>query len=267
ARVRRRRFPRRGRAGRNGMGSPYSSWRPHIAVTRAWLATISSGVPVGAQIAWLSNSSSGWPLEVTRVAAVTNCALTHGPFAAGGGGSAQPATSHGAGIVTLGWPLTVTRGFGAVACAWPPCEQSTLAPTWMRKPGIVHLLRRHQRAVVDRHRGTREHHGGALAVRDRDADVVDQDHRAGGALDQDAAGRPRHVADGDAVLQPRLQYQAGTDGIAGQRQRGHFRRAAPEAAAPDRVIRIALLKFHPHARADLRHHVHAALLAGERHAR
>jgi hypothetical protein len=79
-------------------------------------------------------------LEVTRVAAVTNCAVTHGPFAPGGGGSAQPATSHGAGIVTLGWPLTVTRGFGTVACACPPCEQSTLTPTWMRKPGIVHLL-------------------------------------------------------------------------------------------------------------------------------
>ena len=31
-----------------------------------------TGVPVGMQVAWLSNRSRGWPLEVTRVAAVTN---------------------------------------------------------------------------------------------------------------------------------------------------------------------------------------------------
>src|SRR6185312_7978120 len=51
------------------------------------------------------------------------------------------------------------------------------------------------------------------------------------------------------------------------RQRRHFRRAAPEAADPDRIIRVALLELDPHAGADLRHHVHAALLAGDRHAR
>ena len=52
-----------------------------------------SGVPVGAQMAWLSSSSTGCPFDVTRVAAVTHCAVTHGPLAAGGGGSAQPATT------------------------------------------------------------------------------------------------------------------------------------------------------------------------------
>jgi hypothetical protein len=31
-----------------------------------------SGVPVGAQIAWLSSNNSGCPFEVMRVAAVTN---------------------------------------------------------------------------------------------------------------------------------------------------------------------------------------------------
>src|SRR5690348_7427314 len=112
---------------------------PHIAVARIWLATTSNGVPVGTQIAWLSNNSNGCPLEVTRVAAVTNCALTQGPFAPGGGGSAQPTINHGAAIVTVGWPLTITRGFGVVGCACPACEQSTLAPTWRTKPGIVHL--------------------------------------------------------------------------------------------------------------------------------
>jgi hypothetical protein len=53
----------------------------------------SKGVPVGTQIAWLSSRSNGWPFENTRVAHVTNCAVTHGPFAAGGGGNAQPATT------------------------------------------------------------------------------------------------------------------------------------------------------------------------------
>lgn len=85
-----------------------------MALTRIWLATISKGVPVGAQIAWLSKQSSGCPLEVTRVAALTNCAVTQGPLAAIGGGSTQPAISHGPGIATVGCPLTVTRGLGTL---------------------------------------------------------------------------------------------------------------------------------------------------------
>jgi hypothetical protein len=52
-----------------------------------------SGVPVGAQIAWLSSNSSGWPFEVMRTAELTNCAVTHGPLPLGGGGMAQPATT------------------------------------------------------------------------------------------------------------------------------------------------------------------------------
>jgi len=71
-------------------------------------------VPVGTHNAWLSSSSSGCPLEVIRVAEVTNCAVTQGPFAAGGGGSAHPATTYGDAIVTVGCPLTVTRGFTTV---------------------------------------------------------------------------------------------------------------------------------------------------------
>jgi hypothetical protein len=73
-----------------------------MAVTRAWQATINSGVPVGAQIAWLSWHNSGCPFDVTRVAELTNCAVTHGPFAPGGGGSAQPATIHGPDSATVG---------------------------------------------------------------------------------------------------------------------------------------------------------------------
>lgn len=73
-----------------------------MALVRVWQATAISGVPVGAQMAWLSWQSSGCPFEVTRVAELTNCALTQGPFAPGGGGRLQPATSHGPDIVTVG---------------------------------------------------------------------------------------------------------------------------------------------------------------------
>jgi len=46
-----------------------------------------------------------------------NCAVTHGPLPAGGGGKAQPATTYGPVIVTVGCPITVTRGLGTVGCA------------------------------------------------------------------------------------------------------------------------------------------------------
>jgi hypothetical protein len=72
------------------------------------------GVPVGAQIAWLENTSNGWPKEVTRVEPTVNCAVTHGPLPAGGGGKAHPATTQGALSVTVGCPLTSTRGLGTV---------------------------------------------------------------------------------------------------------------------------------------------------------
>jgi hypothetical protein len=51
------------------------------------------GVPVGAQMDWLSKSKRGCPFEVMRVAAVMNWPVTHGPLAAGGGGNVQPATT------------------------------------------------------------------------------------------------------------------------------------------------------------------------------
>jgi hypothetical protein len=109
-----------------------------MALARVWQATMTSGVPVGAQIAWLSWHSSGCPFDVTRVAELVNCAVMHGPFAAGGGGSAQPAIIHGPDNATVGWPLTSTRGLGTIACAWPAWVQITVAPTCSRNPGIVH---------------------------------------------------------------------------------------------------------------------------------
>jgi len=80
------------------------------------------GVPVGAQIAWLSRRRTGTPLTVTRVAEVMNCAVTQGPFAAGGGGNEHPATTYGELIVTTGCPLTSTRGLGVVGVAVPAWE-------------------------------------------------------------------------------------------------------------------------------------------------
>jgi hypothetical protein len=91
----------------------------HIAVTLVCAATTSSGVPFGAQIAWLSMSSSGCPFDVTRVADVIQFAVTQGdgaPLTL----NAQPATAYGALIVAVGCPLTETRGFGTVGCACPP---------------------------------------------------------------------------------------------------------------------------------------------------
>src|SRR5215210_7591643 len=108
----------------------------HTPLVRTCVTRVSRGVPVGAQMAWLSNNSSGTPLDKTRVAEVTHCAVTQGPFAAGGGGSVQPATTYGLARVTVGWPPTSTRGLGTVGWACPPCEQRTVAPTWSRKPGI-----------------------------------------------------------------------------------------------------------------------------------
>src|SRR4029079_1694172 len=63
----------------------------HVPFTRTCVTTMVKGVPVGAQTDWLSCRRSGWPFDITRVAAVTHCAVTHGPLPAGGA-NAQPAT-------------------------------------------------------------------------------------------------------------------------------------------------------------------------------
>jgi hypothetical protein len=91
----------------------------YIPVTLVCVTGGSSGVPDGAQIAWLSISNSGRPLLVILVAAVIYCAVTQGPFAAGGGGRVQPATTYRLFMGTVGWPLTSTRGFGATGVACP----------------------------------------------------------------------------------------------------------------------------------------------------
>lgn len=95
-----------------------------------------SGVPLGTQIAWLSSNNTGIPLDVTRVAAVTQLAVTQGdgePETLNG----QPVTVKGAGMVTMGWPPTNTFGLGEVGWACPPCAHITVAPTCNKNPGIL----------------------------------------------------------------------------------------------------------------------------------
>src|SRR2546427_13262908 len=95
----------------------HRSPRLQMPVTRVCVTAMISGVPVGAQIAWLSSNNSGWPFEVTGVAAVMNCAVTLEPLAAGGVGRAQPTATGGAARVTVGAPFSLTRGIGSGGCA------------------------------------------------------------------------------------------------------------------------------------------------------
>lgn len=83
-------------------------------------------MPLGAQTATPLKMASGVPFEVTRVVPTVHIPVTQGPGA--GGTSGHPATAHGPAIVAVGWPLTMTLGFGTVGMAWPPCEHMTVAP-------------------------------------------------------------------------------------------------------------------------------------------
>jgi hypothetical protein len=95
-----------------------------VAVTFVCVLAMMSGVPVGTQMDWLVFRRTGWPFEVTRVAAVggMKVAVTHGPLPVAGGGIVQPAIEYCAVATTMGWPPTVTLGETAVGCAVPACE-------------------------------------------------------------------------------------------------------------------------------------------------
>jgi hypothetical protein len=61
------------------------------------------------------------------------------PDAQGGNsteGAVHPTMVYGQVIVTIGWPLTVTRGLGEFGSATPTCEHVTIAFMCTRKPGI-----------------------------------------------------------------------------------------------------------------------------------
>src|SRR5579864_2821792 len=225
--------------------------------------------------------TSGWPFESTRVEPETgiHVAFTQGPLPPGGGGKAQPATMYGPATVTVGSPLTVTRGLGTVGVACPPCAHITVAPTCTRNPGI---LSHHQRNLVDHHAGPQQLDGCSLAVVDVNAGIVDHDHRARRAPENDASGtrrrrsgnrrlcgKRRRVADEQQVLQRGLE----NNGLSrrnwrrGIRCGGHFQGAAPPTASPHWTIWITGLKLNPDSGADLRHHEHARLLACNRDGR
>lgn len=100
-----------------------------MAETRVCVTAMINGVPVGAQVDVLLCTTNGCPFDRTRVVPLDHSAVTHGPLPLGGGGSAQPATTYGGVINTVGMPFTSTRGLGAVGWACPPCEHRTVAPT------------------------------------------------------------------------------------------------------------------------------------------
>jgi hypothetical protein len=74
----------------------------HVPVTLVCVTVIISGVPLGIQMAWLSSSSTGMPVEVMRVAPVTHWAVTQGNGLPAGVRKGQPATTNGIGCSTIG---------------------------------------------------------------------------------------------------------------------------------------------------------------------
>jgi hypothetical protein len=97
-----------------------------------------SGVAVGTQVAMPLMITSGCPSEVTRTAPIIHCAVTQGPFPAGGT-NAHPTTEYGAAIVAIGMPDTITRALGAVGNACPPCAHITVAPMCNIGAGMFYI--------------------------------------------------------------------------------------------------------------------------------
>lgn len=145
-----------------------------MALTRGCVTMISSGVPVGAHTDVLLCTINGCPLDNTLRVPLSHWPVIHGPLAAGGGGNAQPATTYGVVITTVGWPLTVTRGFGTVGVACPAWEHRTCAPTWTRNPGI---LCHHQCNFVNHDTWPDHFDRRSFAVVNENAGIVDYDHR------------------------------------------------------------------------------------------
>jgi len=147
-------------------------------------------VPAGVQIACPLMTTSGCPFEVTRVVPVTHCAMTHGGIV--GGIPGHPATIHGEEMSDEGMPPSVTRGFGAEGMACPPWRQSTVAPCWMRNPGISNDL---HSASIDGDRRPRHGDGGTLTVVESNARFRYGDERSGRGFEENASGWPWNIAD------------------------------------------------------------------------
>jgi hypothetical protein len=96
-----------------------------------------------------------------------------------------------------------------------------------------------------------------LAVLDVDARVVDDKHRAGGALQHDAAGGTGEVRYGEPFQGSGGDGGDGRLGVA--RARRYFGGTSPKAADPDGIVGIALLELDPDAGADDGQGEHAVL--------
>ena len=81
---------------------------------------------MGTQVDAPAIDATGIPPASTLTAPVIHCPVAHGgaPVPV----RAHPVIAHGAAMVTIGCPLSVTLGKGAVAVAGPACEQVTTAP-------------------------------------------------------------------------------------------------------------------------------------------
>ena len=95
-------------------------------------------------------------------------------------------------------PSSVTAGFGTVGIACPPCDAHDRRALLEEEAGHRQITSSAPSLTVTA--GPVMSDRRALAVADRDAGVGDGDERAGRRLEQDAAGRARHVADEQRVL-------------------------------------------------------------------
>ncbi len=142
----------------------------------------------------------------------------------------------------------------------PPCAQSTWRRDGGAGPGMAQITvsapllmsTAGPISVIDR----------ALAVLDVDAGVVDDQHRAGGALQHDAAGgrRRRRVGDGSACSARSSAHDVWPGGIGGGVARASAGTSAthsPEAADPDRDSRDCPARTRPRRRSRWRHDEHA----------
>ena len=147
-----------------------------IPVTRVCVTDAMSGVPL-AQIAWLSISNSGWPLLVMRTADVTYCAVTHGPFAVGGGGSVHRPRCYTGGerhgrhaAHQHPWIGRGRRGLARMGTGHGGADVKQKAG---HGDALRDSLRDGEGADIDRHRRTYQGDRRALAVLNIDAGVVD----------------------------------------------------------------------------------------------
>src|SRR5262245_25172963 len=213
-----------------------------VPTTRGWVETTMGG-PCGAPSPAMQSPVLVWritgiTLAFTRTADTSHCTRRHG-CGAPDTFSTQPAIRYWSAMVATGMPLRRTRGPDGTSVTVPPWGHSATMPTWAIGPGIGSDPFRsgdRERGRVDVDGRSHQRDDGAVAVRDRDPDVVHGDERPRGGLEQDAAGGPGQVADHERVLGLRLDHHVGHGGRGGQRQCRHLGGDAVPAPRPDREV-------------------------------